>query len=116
MTHLQAFQKELRGKADAALITSHQNQFYLSQFPFEDGFLLILPDAAYLLTDFRYFEAASKAASGEFCVKAPDTGAFAEIGKLILQDHLKHCIVDAAAEGDQKAIDDLCQAIDKFMK
>ncbi len=83
MTHLQAFQKELRGKADAALITSHQNQFYLSQFPFEDGFLLILPDAAYLLTDFRYFEAASKAASGEFCVKAPDTGAFAEIGKLM---------------------------------
>lgn len=37
-------------------------------------------------------------------------------GKLILQDHLKHCIVDAAAEGDQKTIDDLCQAIDKYMK
>ena len=37
-------------------------------------------------------------------------------GKLILQDHLKHCIVDAACEGDQKAIDDLCQAIDKYMK
>lgn len=37
-------------------------------------------------------------------------------GKLILQDHLKHCIVDAVAEGDLKAIDDLCQAIDKYMK
>jgi len=37
-------------------------------------------------------------------------------GKLILQDHLKHCIVDAAAEGDQQAIDDLCHAIDKYMK
>ena len=37
-------------------------------------------------------------------------------GKLILQDHLKHCIVDAAAEGDQQAIDDLFQAIDKYMK
>ena len=37
-------------------------------------------------------------------------------GKLILQDHLKHCIVDAAAEGDQQAIDDLCEAIDKYMK
>jgi len=36
-------------------------------------------------------------------------------GKLILQDHLKHCIAEAAAEGDQKAIDDLCQAIDKYM-
>ena len=37
-------------------------------------------------------------------------------GKLILQDHLKHCIVDAAQEGDQQAIDDLCAAIDKYMK
>lgn len=37
-------------------------------------------------------------------------------GKLILQDHLRHCILDAAQEGDQKAIDDLCQAIDKYMK
>ena len=37
-------------------------------------------------------------------------------GKIILQDHLRHCILDAAKEGDQKAIDDLCQAIDKYMK
>jgi len=37
-------------------------------------------------------------------------------GKIILQDHLRHCILDAAREGDQQAIDDLCQAIDKYMK
>lgn len=37
-------------------------------------------------------------------------------GKLILQDHLKHCILDAAREGDQQTIDDLCHAIDKYMK
>ena len=37
-------------------------------------------------------------------------------GKIILQDHLKHCIIDAAKEGDQQAIDDLCEAIDKYMK
>ena len=37
-------------------------------------------------------------------------------GKIILQDHLKHCIIDAAQEGDLQAIDDLCQAIDKYMK
>ena len=37
-------------------------------------------------------------------------------GKIILQDHLKHCIIDAAQEGDTQAIDDLCQAIDKYMK
>lgn len=37
-------------------------------------------------------------------------------GKVILQDHLKHCVVDAAREGDQQAIDDLCKAIEKYMK
>lgn len=37
-------------------------------------------------------------------------------GKVILQDHLKHCIMDAAREGDMQAIDDLCKAIDQYMK
>lgn len=37
-------------------------------------------------------------------------------GKVILKDHLRHCMVDAVAAGDENAIDDLCQAVDKFMK
>lgn len=37
-------------------------------------------------------------------------------GKVILQDHLRHCIVDAAREGNQQEIDDLCKAIEKYMK
>ena len=37
-------------------------------------------------------------------------------GKVILKDHLRHCMADAVAAGDEDAIDDLCQAIDKFMK
>ena len=37
-------------------------------------------------------------------------------GKVILQDHMRHCMVDAVNAGDSGAIDELCQAIDKFMK
>ena len=37
-------------------------------------------------------------------------------GKVILKDHMRHCMVDAVSAGDHDAIDDLCQAIDKFMK
>ena len=37
-------------------------------------------------------------------------------GKVILQDHLRHCMVDAVVAGDEAAIDELCAAIDKFMK
>lgn len=37
-------------------------------------------------------------------------------GKVILKDHIRHCMVDAVTVGDENAIDDLCQAIEKFMK
>ena len=37
-------------------------------------------------------------------------------GKVILKDHIHHCMVDAVAAGDEDAIDSLCEAVDKFMK
>lgn len=37
-------------------------------------------------------------------------------GKVVLKNHLNHCIVEAVEEGDQEAIELLNQAIDKFMK
>lgn len=37
-------------------------------------------------------------------------------GKVILKDHIHHCMVDAVAAGDEEAIDSLCQAVDKFLK
>ena len=37
-------------------------------------------------------------------------------GKLILKDHLNHCMVEAAKSGDRKAFDDLNEAIDRFLK
>lgn len=37
-------------------------------------------------------------------------------GKIILQDHIEHCIVDAVEHGDREAIKELEKAIDRFMK
>ena len=37
-------------------------------------------------------------------------------GKVILQDHMRHCMVDAVSAGDESAIEDLCRAIEKYMK
>ena len=37
-------------------------------------------------------------------------------GKVILQDHMRHCMVDAVAAGDENAIEDLCHAIERYMK
>ena len=37
-------------------------------------------------------------------------------GKLILKDHIEHCLVDAIECGDHAAIVELNEAIDKFVK
>ena len=42
--------------------------------------------------------------------------AIENASKVILQDHIQHCIVDAVEEGDDQAIASLCAAIDKFIK
>lgn len=42
--------------------------------------------------------------------------AINNVGKVILQDHLRHCIVEAVEQDDQQAISDLCDAVDKFIK
>ena len=42
--------------------------------------------------------------------------ALESTGKVILQDHIQHCIVDAVERDDEQALDSLCQAIEKFIK
>ena len=37
-------------------------------------------------------------------------------GKVILQDHIQHCLVDAIESGDRKEIEELNKAIDRFIK
>ena len=37
-------------------------------------------------------------------------------GKVILQDHIQHCLIDAVESGDTEAIDELNKAIDRFIK
>ena len=36
--------------------------------------------------------------------------------KIILKDHIEHCIVDAVASNDEEAINDLNKAIERFME
>ena len=37
-------------------------------------------------------------------------------GKVILQDHIEHCIVDAVESGDREVLIELEKAIDRFIK
>ena len=37
-------------------------------------------------------------------------------GKVILQEHMRHGMADAIATGDEDAVEDLCRAIERYMK
>lgn len=59
--------------------------------------------------------------SGEDCSDvliqlAAVKSALNNTGKLILKDHLEHCIVHAVEEGDEEVLEELNNAIDKFIK
>ena len=42
--------------------------------------------------------------------------AINNIGKIILSDHMEHCIADAIESGDREALDKFNDAIAKFLK
>lgn len=42
--------------------------------------------------------------------------AINNIGKIILEDHINHCVVDAIETGDEQVLKDLNEAISKFIK
>lgn len=42
--------------------------------------------------------------------------AINNIGKIILEDHINHCVVDAIETGDDQVLKDLNDAINKFVK
>ena len=56
---------------DALLVTDEINQRYLLNYAFTDGYLVILQESAYMVTDFRYREEAEKYADPAFRVVTP---------------------------------------------
>ncbi len=42
--------------------------------------------------------------------------AINSIGKIMIRDHMDHCIADALERGDRDALDQFSKAIDQFLK
>ena len=73
MTHLQRFNEAFKDNtAGAVLVHSEANQTWLSGFEFQDGYVLITKEKAYLLTDFRYIEAAKEETDKDFEIVCPN--------------------------------------------
>ncbi len=72
MNHVKGLRKILNEiNTQALLLTSEISQRYATGFPFSDGYVLITEGGAYLLTDFRYREAAEKAVDEGITVITP---------------------------------------------
>ncbi len=87
MSHLTNFKAALKqGGYDAAIVSSRENQRYLSGFDFEDGLILVTREKSYLLTDSRYIEAAREQASRELEVLMPSEGQLTAIACLLSEN------------------------------
>ncbi len=42
--------------------------------------------------------------------------ALTNVGKLILDDHIDHCVIEAVENNDSEVLEDLKDAIEKFLK
>ena len=75
--------KLIKSSGEAILVSSQINQRYVSGFDYTDGYILICPEEAYLLADFRYIEAAKAAVSdADFVVIRPEGSMLSEIALL----------------------------------
>ena len=60
MTQLKRLQNIMKQQGvEGILLSSEVNQRYISGFDFQDGYIVVLQDKAFVLTDFRYIEAAN---------------------------------------------------------
>lgn len=96
MSHLESV-KKLLPEDSALLVTSEINQRWLTGFAFTDGYVLVTHNKSYLLTDFRYIEAARAKADKGFCVVMPDNSTvFGELGRLFKDEKVNRAAIEDA--------------------
>ncbi len=114
MSHLSNFRAALAEKGyDAAIISDHVNQRYLSEFSFEDGLVLVTKEASYLITDFRYVEAAKAQASAELTVLTPTGGQLPCVAGL-LTDHTCRTVAIEEQSLSCASFDRYCELLKDF--
>ncbi len=116
MSHLTKLQSAMKEKStEAILVSSEINQRYLSNFAYTDGYMLILPDEAFLITDFRYIEAARAVVNQEEChVVLPDTRMFTYL-KNLLADNGVNTLTFEESEASYAFYNRLCETFEGVM-
>lgn len=78
---LERLMQALQGKADCALITDDINRRYLTGMKSSAGTLLVFPEKAYLIIDFRYIEKAREVV--RHCEVVAQNALYAQLGELL---------------------------------
>lgn len=97
ITHLESTKKILPESA-AMLVTSGINQRWLTDFDYTDGYVLVTHVSSYLITDFRYVEAARAQAAQGFEVVMPPEGVsmLAFVGGLLSDSGATRLMIEDA--------------------
>ena len=99
MTQLKRLQKIMAEKGvEGILVSSYINQRYASNFDFQDGYVVVFRDKAYILTDFRYIEAAEKEVdANDFEIVTPKVPHIKYVASLAEQHGVKTVLVEEDA-------------------
>ena len=80
------------------LLSSEVNQRYISGFDFQDGYVVVLQDKAFVLTDFRYIEAANAQLNHEdFEIVTPAGGHLKYVATLACEMGIDTLLVEESA-------------------
>lgn len=83
---------------EGILISSYINQRYISDFDFQDGYVLVFRNRAYVLTDFRYIEAANNEVdANDFEIVTPKGGHLKAVAALAVENGVKSILVEEGA-------------------
>ena len=95
---IQKLQAEMAKKGfDALIVTSEINQRYLTGFAYTDGYVLVTTGKCYLLTDFRYIEAAKATVDASlFDILMPKGGMLDEMAAKMADSDHPHSSVSVA--------------------
>lgn len=104
---------------DALLVTSEVNQYYVTGFYYQDGYAVVTKKGVYLITDFRYIEAAEAEANEGVKVMMPgkDETALGLIKGIVESDGAKTVAVEDATlalswfDRIKKALADSCELV-----
>ena len=99
MTQLKRLQKIMAERnIEGIVLSSTLNQRYITNFNYDDGYVVVLQNKAFLLTDFRYVEAANAQVNhDDFEVVTPKVSHLKYILSLAEQNGVKNMLVEESA-------------------